>query len=443
VIAELVIRGRARVSLAIALVSAVLPYIVGMQILSLCINDVYARYLPLPFTAANGADVGDLIAPVSFLYLAVPVFLLLCGIGGKLYAKKIAAVSSGKDHKRNKNKSNAAEGAGLIKWIVVTFLLAAVVCGSIYGFQKKSFRRLLNLQLLVSQQKWPEVLEASLEVSLEEQAGMYSANARNRALYHMSRLPEDMFKYPQHIKSLILAVDREKECYWMRSDLAVSLGLCDLAQECLVETMVDFSDHPEILKKLAYVHMAKDDIKSARVYLGALSEMMFYADWANEYILKLKKDPSLASEADIQHTRRSNLSGMRGFIATPYGYCVNLLRSNKDNRMAYEYTMAYCLLATSKGLDEFAKYIHMLDDYGYKKIPRSYEQAILLYNFNSANKDKKIVLDKYKISDEAQREFDAFHNLANSFKSRPQAQGALASKYLGTYYYYFYFTQIK
>ena len=40
---------------------------------------------------------------------------------------------------------------------------------------------------------------------------------------------------------------------------------------------------------------------------GSLSKMLFYADWANEYLLKLKEDPSLASDADIQHTRHPKI----------------------------------------------------------------------------------------------------------------------------------------
>jgi hypothetical protein len=275
---------------------------------------------------------------------------------------------------------------------------------------------------------------------MEKPTGIYSTNARNQALYHMSRLSEDMFKYPQHIKSLILTDTKLDKNYWIKVDLAISLGLCDLAQEYLVETMVDCSDHPEALKKLAYVHMAKGDIRSARVYLGSLSEMLFYADWANEYLLKLKEDPSLVSEADIQHTRYCNLSGMKGFITTPYGYCMALLKDGRKNHMAYEYRMAYCLLAGGRGIDEFARCVKMLDYYGYEKIPKSYQEAILLYNLNPANKDKKIVLENYKISAETQREFTEFHKLANSFETRPEAQKTLARKYAGTYYYYFYYT---
>ena len=438
VITELVIRGRGVLSVLIALVSAVVPYLIGVSVFSLSLNDAYAGHLPFSWRLLEHMAWDDRVVPVSILYLAMPVCLLLSGMASRLYAKKFASPAlSRKDRKQKKNRQSslASGGTALIKWIAVTLLLMVTACSLVLSFQKKSMRSFLKFQLLASQQKWSEVLE----LSIENPADLYGANARNRALYHMSRLSEDMFKYPQNIKMLIITDAKLDRYYWTKVDLAISLGLCDLAQEYLIETMVDCSDHPDLLKKLAYVHMAKGDIKSATVYLGALSEMMFYSDWANEYLLKIKEDPSLASEADIQHTRKFNLTGTKGFISTPYGYCTALLKDGRKNRMAYEYTMAYCLLAGEKGLSEFARYIKMLGDYGYEKIPKSYQEGILIYNSRPANRDKKIVLDNYKISDETQLEFDTFHRLANSFKTASQAHKAIASKYLGTYYYYYYY----
>lgn len=441
-ISELIIRGRVIPSVLIAIVSAALPYLIGVSVFSLSVNDAYAGYLPFSWRVLSQITTDNGVIPITILYLVVPVCLLLCGMGSRLYAKKsVTGASSWKDRKRKNNRqvSSASTGMALIKWITGTLLLMVVISSLIFSFQKKANRSFLKMQLLASQQKWPEVLELSIETPTD----MYSTNARNRALYHMSRLSEDMFKYPQNIKAIILTGTKMDECYWLKADLAISLGLCDLAQEYLVETMVDHSDHPDTLKKLAYVHMAKGDIKSATVYLGSLSEMMFYADWANEYLLKLKEDSYLTTDADIQQARYFNLSGMEGLITTPYGYCMALLKDGKKNHMAYEYRMAYCLLAGDKGMDEFASCVKDLGDYGYEKIPRSYEQGILLYNFNPANKDKNIVLDNYKISDDAQQEFDAFHKLANSFKTRQAAQRSLAEKYAGTYYYYFYFMSNK
>ena len=438
VITELVIRGRGVLSVLIALVSAVVPYLIGVSVFSLSLNDAYAGRLPFSWRLLEHMAWDDGVVPISILYLAVPVWLLLCGTGSRIYAKKIPAPASRrKDRKQKKNRhsSIASGGTALIGWTAVTLLLTLVTCSLLLSFQKKSMRGFLKLQLLCSKQKWSEVLK----LSLENPTDIYGANARNRALYHMSSLPEDMFKYPQNIRTLIITDPELDRYYWTKVDLAISLGLCDLAQEYLVETMVDCSDHPDILKKLAYVHMAKGDIKSATVYLGALSEMMFYSDWANEYLLKLKEDPSLASDTDIQRTRQLNLSGMKGFVATPYGYCVALLRDGKKNRMAYEYAVAYCLLAGEKGLGELPEYIKMFGDYGYEKLPKSYQEGILIYNSRPANKNKKIVLDNYKISNQTHREFDAFHKLANSFKTAPQAQRALAGKYTGTYYYYYYY----
>ena len=110
-----------------------------------------------------------------------------------------------------------------------------------------------------------------------------------------------------------------------------------------------------------------------------------------------------------------------------------LLNRNKQNRMAFEYLMASCLL-TGK-FDMFTANLNRLDDFDYVGIPRGYEEAMLFCNYTMKS---NIELPGRKISDAAHQVFNGFVDvyIGRYKQDEKAALDELSSKYGDSYLYY-------
>jgi hypothetical protein len=110
-----------------------------------------------------------------------------------------------------------------------------------------------------------------------------------------------------------------------------------------------------------------------------------------------------------------------------------LLETNSRNRMAFEYLMAYYLLDGKVG--KFITNIKRLIELNYNKIPRSYEEALILYIAESGK--KQVELPGYSLSYETINRFNDFRKIYERYNSNKLvARTALTEKYAGTYWYY-------
>ena len=112
--------------------------------------------------------------------------------------------------------------------------------------------------------------------------------------------------------------------------------------------------------------------------------------------------------------------------------CLEELLKNTKNKMAFEYFMAYCLLEGQVG--RFVKSLQRFNDYDYPKIPRHFEEAMLIYNQLTGGKG--IALQGKEISDQTIRKFDDFNNIMSKHKKDKQAARRELTKYRDTYWFY-------
>jgi hypothetical protein len=111
-----------------------------------------------------------------------------------------------------------------------------------------------------------------------------------------------------------------------------------------------------------------------------------------------------------------------------------LVRENPRNRMAFEYLIASFLIR--RELDSLAGYTAGLRALGYDKIPRLYEEALLL---NSALTGKAFDLSGYAISGGTTASFEHFCSICYS-KHKGNAGAArndLAAAFGGSYFFYY------
>jgi hypothetical protein len=100
--------------------------------------------------------------------------------------------------------------------------------------------------------------------------------------------------------------------------------------------------------------------------------------------------------------------------------------------MAFEYFMAYCLLEGQIG--RFAKHIQQLNHFDYPKIPRHFEEAMLIYNQLTGGKG--VTLQGKEISEQIIRKFDDFNKIKAKYKNDKTAARRELTKYRDTYWFY-------
>jgi hypothetical protein len=104
--------------------------------------------------------------------------------------------------------------------------------------------------------------------------------------------------------------------------------------------------------------------------------------------------------------------------------------------MSFEYLMTSFLL--NKNLEAFAANIYRLNELRYPKIPRHFEEALILY---SGILKKNIVPEGYEISAETKQRFHAYAQLfAHNRNSLNKAAEVLYRDFSNTFWYYLQFS---
>jgi hypothetical protein len=372
-------------------------------------------------------------------YGLLPIVLLAVGLsrmaGLSPKAKLVGQKGKGqkKAHRRSGGVSRKlrawCNATPVRRWCVGTALLLVVGGVSVFFCQESEQKALFELDYYSYRGLWPEVLERA-QYSPNNYVMIYAVNM---ALYHTGRLGDEMFRHHQNSHTLFLTSEEVLEAWWKRFGVFFELGCINSAEHALIESVGSNTERPLILKRLALVNMVKGDIDTAGVYLRSLSKTLFDADWANNYLSRLKSDSGLSTDQDIQQMREliAEKDGIWVFTEneTPL---LDLLERNRRNKMAFEYLMAWFLV--TRQLDKFVDNLGRLDDFEYTRIPRHYEEAILLYSYA---KSRTVDLHGRRISSESQASFSEFDRILSMYASNTQAAyNHLASKYGNSYYFY-------
>jgi len=414
---------------ACLLVALIIPYIAAVFIFNISIAEAFTDLLPLSHTFLANESSRRFIVIIYILYLLLPLTVLVFGVYAA-FAKK----SQTSD--RLATASWCAR-MGMLKWTIAALLILAVAGSVLFLCHDNELKTGLEADYYTCHKMWHKVLK----VAERYPDNYFIIHAVNRALYHTGQLPYKMFSYPQHPDALFLTLPELSRMYWKQFDIYISLGAMNIAEHTLVESMIAHGKRPLILKRLALVNMVKANMNSAEVYLRALSKTLFHARWANDYLRKLQADPNLAEDSEIQTLRRMNIE--RNYLFITYvneGVLVALLEKNRQNKMAFEYLMAWYLL--TKQLDKFANNLDRLDDFNYPQIPPVYEEAILIYETIVGG---KAPLKGRKVSRQTYMKAAGFSKLYASIRGNSPAVAATLTEkdYGDTYFFYYTFGDVQ
>ena len=436
---ELIFRSRRQICLLYVCCAAVIPYGLGLLIFDVNIVDAFSHLLPISWRILKHQTRRRSITIVYVLYLLPPFVLLINGLWQMLWTrphstKKPTGRKSGTKH-RNKIFSLPVRifswyGRSLkLKYVVELLLLFAIAGGAVSYSRNENLRTRFKVDYYAYHKMWPELLISARRHPTDPFIG----HAVNRALYYSGRLGYDMFSWPQIKSHLFLTDPTFKQVDWQISDLYLDIGLVNLAENAMTECLEALGARPMILQRLALMNMVKGNVGSAKIYLGALSKTLFHADWAEHYLDNLQNDPNLVSDRYVQHLRSLCLDkDCPIYSLLRERTLLWLLEKNHQNRMAFEYLMAWHLL--NKSLSKFAQKIERLPDLGYTELPTHYEEAALIYSFKTR---QPVFLGDYPPNPQVRRKIEDFSRILIAYGGNKQAAlEDLSKNFRNTYFFY-------
>ena len=420
-----------RMGLLCFLSAAIIPYIEGVFVFGTSIVDAFSELLPFSHKILTYETRRRMVEVVYILYLLLPSAALLLGLCRIPAKKKVKKKPRHKSTKPGAKILSWYTGAPLLRWIIESCLLFVIAGTLVFSSHDNELKTTLEADYYAYHRMWPQVLQAFHR----HPNSLFIVHAVNRALYHTGQLGSDMFAYPQHPDTLFLTSKKRIAAFWKKFDVYIDLGVMNLAESALTESLIRLGERPIILKRLALINMVKADSGAARVYLGALSKTLFHADWANNYLARLQSDPNLSMDGQIQHLRDVMMETDYGFTNyVPERILLALLQKNRYNRMAFEYLMAWYLLTGQ--LDKFVQNLDRLDDFDYPEIPRHYEEAILIYEVLTG---RKVDLKGRHITQSTYQRARDFSDISNRLRGSNKVQAMLATApYFGDTYFFYY-----
>lgn len=451
---------------AMIVASAIVPWLTGTRLFHMTIDEAHS--LVWPFATGSASDMESLPINVLRCLFLFPFVILLvvafCQFLRRRQQRRPPAAASqtldrdsstseyGKLHNHTRRSGNAPAAARRqkaralvsslcggrgIRVVGQVLALAAAAMAIHHFFRAPHREKRFEMVHFARDGKWDQVLNVARQVPNASHDCFYR-HLVNRSLFHTGRLGDDMFSFSQDRAGLLLLtndVPHGPPKFWMLSEIALEMGDVNLAEQWAFETLEAVGDCPSALETLALICTAKRQYEAARVVLKRMEKDVIHGRRASkllgllDQVLKAKA-PWLQEAAKVRTLMCADDSVFQAY--SEERMLESLLHANPSNRMAFEYLMAFYLL--TKRTDKVVKNLYRLDDFGYKEIPRHYEEAILI----QGGADRQSVpLHGRRIRRATIDKFNAFvHSYRRWGNQRHLALGALAGDFGDTYFFY-------
>jgi hypothetical protein len=258
----------------------------------------------------------------------------------------------------------------------------------------------------------------------------------NLALFQTGTLLDSMFTFPQSEGTAGLLMSKRWCATWPEeaSNLYLKLGMVGESQHWAHEAFEQKGPTPHILKRLGTLYMLKGNYEAAKKFFSNLENVPFYKASA-ENLIRLDENPSrLAQDTTFAEIRSKMPADDFVSLGEPSPDKLRLLlKRNPENKMAFEYLIAYELLAG----DLKAVWSHMPDfvALGYPRLPRHVQEAVVFGAAldpksdptRLANLIRQPVFGRFM---EFRKAFSAYRNNAHIAKQE------LRKQFGDTYWYY-------
>ena len=228
-----------------------------------------------------------------------------------------------------------------------TFVLVAVVMGTIvWKNANLKAEKVMQYDFMACHQQWNRIIET---INAEKPNNQIGVTVQNLALAMHGILLEHMFDYNQNgIAGLLPDVKEDATSPLPTAEAFYQLGMINVAQRTVFEAqeaILDFQKSGRCYKRLAETNLINGQYEVARKYLTALQKTFFYCDWANETLQLLGNEKAIANHSEYGRLRQWAYKDDFYFSdhVTPE-MLESLYSRNPDNRMVYQYLLAYYML---------------------------------------------------------------------------------------------------
>ena len=230
---------------------------------------------------------------------------------------------------------------------LTSFVLVSVVMGTLV-WKNANFKaeKVMQYDFMARYQQWNRILET---INTEKPNNQIGVTVQNLALAMRGMLLEHMFDYNQNgIAGLLPDVKEDATSPLPTAEAFYQLGMINVAQRTVFEAqeaILDFQKSGRCYQRLAQTNLINGQYEVARKYLAALQKTLFYREWANETLQLLGNEQAISKHPEYGRLRQMAYKEDCYFSdhVTPE-MLESLYSNNKDNRLAYQYLLAYYLL---------------------------------------------------------------------------------------------------
>ena len=289
------------------------------------------------------------------------------------------------------------------------------------------------MQKFADQKKWDKVLQTADKCYPYDNL-VYLM--RNRALYHTGKLLDHLFDHPQlyGVDGLMYEGNAQVREYISYSDLAFDMAEVNQALRWSYEMIANSGHSAFALKRIALVNIVTGNYVTAKKMLNMLAYVPFQKKWVAYHRELINNQELLQNNKEILE-KRSLLPEKLYYSSNeiPYlSFLINLFY-NKKNRMAYEYLIATLLL--DNYLDECMQYVNFLKLFGYQRVPKHLQEALLVYGYSRRQPEEYI--KRYNISRETVERFKRYkEEMYQCRGSGKNAEIVLRKRNGNTFWYY-------
>jgi hypothetical protein len=245
----------------------------------------------------------------------------------------------------NRRQQHSSHLSPLIPYL--SFAIVAAIMGSlVWKNANVKAEKVMQYDFMARHQQWNRILQT---ISAEKPNNQIGVTVQNLALAMNGMLLEQMGNFNQNgIAGLLPDVKEDATSPLPTAEAFYQLGMINVAQRTVFEAqeaILDFQKSGRCYKRLAETNLINGQYAVARKYLMALQKTIFYRDWANETLPLLGNEEAIARHPEYGRLRQWNYKDDSYFSdhTTPE-MLESLYSRNQDNRMAYQYLLAYYIL---------------------------------------------------------------------------------------------------
>ena len=294
------------------------------------------------------------------------------------------------------------------------------------------------VRYLAHKEQWGKILELTGKRPSNDRLVNFTVN---RALYHTGRLPYDLFRqhnfWGQH--ALFLGDHAGGSVLMDNSELYFELGHVRAARQWAYEAQTIFEYSPRVLKMLTLTNIIEGDYPAATMMLSILDKSIMHQKWVRKYMNGIH-DTTLFQNDSLIRVKRRQMPTDIAFMSTKEVEkdLLALLKKNPDNRMAFEYLMAWLQLSDRIDRLDLADELRYLKRLGYREMPQTYQEALMVYIARKGYADYDF--GGYAINPVNVNGYKDYMTILRDHRENPQeAVKVLYDSYAYSYWYYLQF----